>query len=101
MENRKASMLIEECLNGRNKTKDKLDGLMKRYELKRTKCETCMFRYTHPEEDIPSYPCDICLDRPTRSKDKSEYIAEFSEEEKASIKDGYIESEKREGKYDY
>ena len=45
--------------------------------VKGKKCETCMFAYDAYNNDKP-YPCDICIHRPTRRNDKSEYISRES-----------------------
>lgn len=40
---------------------------------KNRKCGTCLFVHGAYDTVIP-FPCDRCIHRPTRYKDKSEYI---------------------------
>jgi hypothetical protein len=50
------------------------------------KCLTCMFK-TDALFLPPLHPCDMCIDRPTRRNDESQYVVEFTEEEKQKMKE--------------
>ena len=53
--------------------------------VKGKKCETCLFAHGAYAE-VPPYPCDRCIYRPTRRKDKSEYISKDTASEKESVR---------------
>lgn len=46
-----------------------------------TKCEKCIHRRYDPLSAAPPYPCDICIHRPNRNNDKSEYTDDFEGEQ--------------------
>ena len=61
------------------------DDLFIDKRVKGKKCETCLFAYEAYDSSKP-YPCDVCIHRPTRRKDKSEYIPRDSQTEKESTR---------------
>ena len=53
--------------------------------VKGKKCETCLFAYEAYDE-IFSPSCDRCIHRPTRRKDKSNYIRKDTVLDKESVR---------------
>jgi len=70
-------------------------------ELNKHKCGKCLFYANDPLEAPHLYPCDICKDRPNRDKDKSWFVVDFTDEQKAEQNRKALEEEKRQGKFDY
>lgn len=70
-------------------------------DLKKFKCYECVFQDNFPLASIPWYPCDICSDRPTRKKDKSQFLQDYTEEQRQKHSQDALDEQENKGKFNF
>ena len=69
--------------------------------LEKYKCKDCLYQDDSPLKEPYGYACSVCKDRPTRKNDKSEFIQDFTDEERKRISKEHKDEEEGIGKYNY
>ena len=70
-------------------------------EIARYKCKDCLYQDDSPLKEPYGYACSVCKDRPTRKNDKSEFVQDFTDEERERISKQHKEEEERNGLFNY
>jgi len=75
--------------------------LLKDKRLEKFKCGGCLFQDHNPIDHPDALECCTCKDRPNRNKDRSNFVEDFTDEQRERQHQLNIEEQERKGKFDY